>query len=286
MSQIKFTIITPTYNRALLLQRTIISILAQSFQNWELIVVDDGSTDGTESVIKTYQNESRIVYIKKGNTGTADSRNVGASHAKGEYITFLDSDDEAMPNWLENINGFLKSDTGIACAGSVKMMSDGSTVEDYPYKINFYGEEKKVKFTCGSLFIRRSLFLEIKGFDTEMPTGLLSELGYRLIQQLKDSNLQIVSIEQCLVIIHLHDGPRLRKDWKGLTIDCTRFVDKFYDYFIKWDKGELARNYAVIAYYHYKSNDRKEAFSFLSKAIQLRPFNVKNYLRVFKYVFL
>ncbi|MBC7830324.1 MAG: glycosyltransferase family 2 protein [Chitinophagaceae bacterium] len=286
MSNIKFSIITPTYNRAQLLQRTIKSILAQTFKDWELIIVDDGSTDNTETIVKNYLDDTRIKYIKKENSGTAHSRNIGAANAKGEFITFLDSDDEALPHWLDTVTGHLIPDTGIACAGSIKKLPDGSMVKDYPYEINFYGEKKKVKFTCGSLFIKRSLFLDIKGFDTKMPTGLLSELGYSLIEQLKDSNLKIVSIEKCLVVIYFHDGPRLRKDWKSLTVDCARFVNKFYDYFITWDKSELARNYAVIAYYNYKLKQRKESFSYMMKAIRLRPLNIKNYLRVVKYVFI
>ena len=286
MPNITFTIITPTFNRSALLQRSIRSIISQTYTNWELIVVDDGSTDDTEEVIKKYKNESRITSIKKENTGTADSRNVGASHAKGNFITFLDSDDEALPDWLETIKANLAFDTGIACCGSIKKFPDGSTIKDFPYDINYYGVKKKVKFTCGSLFIKRSIFQEINGFDTDMPTGLLSELGYRIIKQLKNSNLKIVSVAKCLVIINLHEGPRLRKDWKSLTVDCANFVNKFYDYFITWDKSELARNYVVIAYYNYKLKDRKESFSYLVKAIRLKPLHIKNYLRVIKYVFI
>jgi glycosyltransferase involved in cell wall biosynthesis len=283
MSTVRFSIITPTYNRVDLLPRAIKSVLAQTMKDWELIIVDDGSTDHTEQVAKKYLNDSRIQYIKKKNTGAADSRNVGAAHSNGEFITFLDSDDEAFPNWLETVNKYLLENTGLACAGAIKQHPDGTAIKDFPYVINYFGEKKKVKFTCGSLFIKRSLFMDIKGFDTEMPTGLLSELGYRLIQRLKDTDLDIVSIEECLVIIYLHGGPRLRNDWKSLTVDCARFVNKFYDYFIKWDKSELARNYVVIAYYNWKLKDRKESFSYLVKAIRLRPFNIKNYLRVIKY---
>jgi glycosyltransferase involved in cell wall biosynthesis len=283
MTNIKFTIITPTFNREVLLQRTIKSIVAQTFDNWELLIIDDGSTDNTEEVVKNYLYDSRIQYIKKKNTGGADSRNVGASYAKGDFITFLDSDDEALPNWLEVINSQLQADTGIVCAGALKKTPDGSTWQDLPYEINVYGEMKKVKFTCGSLFIKRSIFHDVEGYDTEMPTGLQSELGYRLLEHLQNSNLKIVSVEECLVCVYLHDGERMRSDWKTLTRDCVRFVNKFHPYFNRWDRKELANNYTVIAYYNYMLKERKASLSYLVKAIRLKPLSMKNYLRIIKY---
>jgi rhamnopyranosyl-N-acetylglucosaminyl-diphospho-decaprenol beta-1,3/1,4-galactofuranosyltransferase len=286
VSNARFTIITPTYNRAVLIQRTIRSILAQTFSDWEYIIIDDGSTDNTEEVVQQFLRDSRIKYIKKKNTGGADSRNVGASYAHGEFITFLDSDDEAYPHWLETINSHLRPDSGIACAGALKQFPDGSNFEDYPYEINVYGEKKKVKFTCGSFFIKRSIFLEVKGYDTEMPTGLQSELGYRILGRLQHSNLKIVSIEQCLVCVHLHDGERMRSDWKSLTRDCERFVNKFYPYFNQWDKKELSNNYTVLAFYNYMLNQRKQSFFYLMKAIRLRPLHIKNYFRIVKYMFI
>ena len=76
----RFTIITPTYNREDLLQTTINTVLAQTFTDWELIIVDDGSTDKTEAVVKNlFLHDPRITYIKKANTGQADSLNVGRS---------------------------------------------------------------------------------------------------------------------------------------------------------------------------------------------------------------
>ena len=114
------SIITPTYNRALLVQTTIKSILAQTFTDWELIIVDDGSTDNTEEAIQHFLTDPRISYVKKSNSGQAASLNVGVSHAKGEFITFLDSDDEAYPEWLSTVTREMKSDTGIACSCAIR----------------------------------------------------------------------------------------------------------------------------------------------------------------------
>ncbi len=97
-----FSIITPTYNRASFLEEMSASVAAQTFQDYEHIIVDDGSTDGTEELIKRLmETHSKIVYIKQENKGRSIARNVGIEAAKGEYICFLDSDDVWLPTHLE-----------------------------------------------------------------------------------------------------------------------------------------------------------------------------------------
>ncbi len=101
-----FSVIIPTYNRADFITRTIESILTQSFADFEIIVVDDGSTDATEKIISTID-DIRLQYIKKTNAERAAARNEGVAQAKGRYVTFLDSDDIAYPNHLSTAFDFL-----------------------------------------------------------------------------------------------------------------------------------------------------------------------------------
>ena len=92
------SIIVPVYNTAQYVEKCIISVLEQTYENFELILVNDGSTDGSDIICENYaQRDSRIVYINKNNTGVSDTRNVGIKHAKGSFITFVDSDD-----WIDN----------------------------------------------------------------------------------------------------------------------------------------------------------------------------------------
>ena len=99
----KVSVIIPTYNRASLLRRSIQSVLNQTFQDFEIIVVDDCSTDNTEQVVKNFQEkDKRIRYIKhKENKGGAAARNSGIKASKGEFIGLLDDDDEWLPKKLE-----------------------------------------------------------------------------------------------------------------------------------------------------------------------------------------
>ncbi len=102
MKEPLFSIIITTYNRASLLPRAINSVLNQSCQNFELIVIDDGSTDNTEEVIKPFKNNRRITYYKlEENKGIAVARNRGLDLATGDYITFVGSDDELLPEAIE-----------------------------------------------------------------------------------------------------------------------------------------------------------------------------------------
>lgn len=100
------SIIIPTYNRAHLISETLNSVLAQTYINWECIIVDDGSTDNTEEVIKKYLNsDSRFVYLSRPvnkKKGPSSCRNFGIAKSYGEYIVFLDSDDLFVSTCIEN----------------------------------------------------------------------------------------------------------------------------------------------------------------------------------------
>lgn len=96
------SIITPSYNTAEYIAETIESVQAQTYMNWEMIIVDDCSTDNTDEVVKPYLSDERIKYLKnEKNSGAAVSRNYALREAKGRWIAFLDSDDVWRPEKLE-----------------------------------------------------------------------------------------------------------------------------------------------------------------------------------------
>jgi glycosyltransferase involved in cell wall biosynthesis len=93
------SIVMPAYNRADTILRAIRSVQEQTYQDWELIVVDDGSTDGTATLIEGM--DPRMKVIRQENRGFVGARNTGLEASTGEYIAFLDSDDEWLPYHLE-----------------------------------------------------------------------------------------------------------------------------------------------------------------------------------------
>lgn len=100
METILFSIVIPTYNRAHLIAKTLHSILNQTYSNFEVIIVDDGSKDNTHEVVATFT-DKRIQYYKKENGERAAARNYGVQKARGSYINFFDSDDLMYPNHLQ-----------------------------------------------------------------------------------------------------------------------------------------------------------------------------------------
>ncbi len=103
MSDPLVSIVVPTYNRETLLPRALDSIVSQTVTDWEIILVDDGSTDGTKALAQRYQQRlgDRFVYIHRANTGCGGARNRGIDATRGRFVAFLDSDDEFMPDKLE-----------------------------------------------------------------------------------------------------------------------------------------------------------------------------------------
>lgn len=102
-----FSLIIPSFNRVWVLPKTLGLIQAQTFQNWELIVVDDGSTDETKKVVEDLQKiDPRITYVYQENARQAAARQSGFERAQGEWVTYVDTDDELYPNYLETLKEF------------------------------------------------------------------------------------------------------------------------------------------------------------------------------------
>ena len=110
-----FSVVIPAYNAARTLPSTVRSVLAQTRPEFEIIVVDDGSTDGTGEALRSVPDD-RIAYVRQANLGPAAARNAGIERARGEYVCLLDSDDLWLPNYLDTMGEALDADTGAGLA--------------------------------------------------------------------------------------------------------------------------------------------------------------------------
>ena len=123
----KVSVIIPTYNRATVLERAVQSVRAQTFEDMEIIIVDDGSTDNTEEIVRSIH-DKRIRYIRcETNRGPSTARNEGLKVARGKYVAFLDSDDEWLPEKTENQVALMESlseDWGFSSTGA-RFIKDG-----------------------------------------------------------------------------------------------------------------------------------------------------------------
>src|SRR3989344_7750625 len=105
------SVIIPTYNRASLLSRAIESVMNQTFKDFELIIVDDGSIDNTRDMVERFRRmDARVKYLRQENSGTpASPLNIGIKNSQGEYLAFLDDDDEWLPQKLEKQIGLFQN---------------------------------------------------------------------------------------------------------------------------------------------------------------------------------
>jgi len=127
----KVSVIIPTYNSNGMVKETISSVLAQTKQDLELIVIDDGSDDDTRKIIQTIE-DNRLKYFYKDNGGTSSARNYGLSKATGDYIAFLDHDDLWPENYLEVMVSHLKnSEFGAAYSPITTIYPDGRKIKSY-----------------------------------------------------------------------------------------------------------------------------------------------------------
>lgn len=184
-----YSIVIPTYNREKLIGRAIDSVLAQTYPYFELIVSDDASTDGTESVVRSYKDE-RIRYIKATvNKGNAATRNAGVKASSHAFIAFLDSDDTYKVNYLEKLHhACLKMDdsTGMLWTGVVTVDEEYHVLgEGYwdpgeqhkgPYQF-FYN--LKMGTNCG-FAVRRNYFDAVNGFDEQLRAAVDTDFLLRL----------------------------------------------------------------------------------------------------------
>ncbi len=157
-----FSVIITAYNRAETICRAIDSLIAQSEKDWECIIVDDGSSDDTNSKIKKYLSSRKFRYFHHANRGAGFSKNRGISEAEGIYITFLDSDDEFLPEHLSERKKILMEKKDI------DLIHGGCRIIGNPFVPDVDVPGGKIHLNdCivgGTFFVKRSKALEIGGF--------------------------------------------------------------------------------------------------------------------------
>ncbi|MGB0377090.1 MAG: glycosyltransferase family 2 protein [Flavobacteriaceae bacterium] len=147
------SIIMPSYNSSLYIDEAVQSVINQSYQDWELIVIDDCSKDNSVEIIQAYlQKDSRIILLSQSeNGGPAKSRNIGIQKAEGRYITFLDSDDFWEPDFLQTSLQYLNDRQIEFCFASYHRITEQGQYIDFfkvPDKVNYYDLLKTCPIPC------------------------------------------------------------------------------------------------------------------------------------------
>ena len=228
MSRVSCTmisVIVPTYNRAHQLPRTLDSILCQSCSPKEIIVVDDGSTDETLALMTSEYPE--IVFIQQQNTGVSSARNVGIKRASGDWITFLDSDDEWLPEKLEiQMKALYENPEIKICHTNEIWIRNGKRVNPKKKHEKFGGWifQKCLPLCCispSSVIIHKSIFKEIGLFDYSLPVCEDYDLWLRIT-----ARNPVLYIEEPFLIKYGGHEDQLSKKYWGMDRFRIKSLEK------------------------------------------------------------
>ena len=280
------SIIVATYNRAPLLAQTLDSIFAQSFQNYEVIVVDDGSIDETRAVLAHYGN--RIHYVQQENRGPSAARNLGARLAQSNWLSFQDSDDLVLANHLRVLHGYVQSHP--ACA---MVFGNGNYLGGPEHNRECIIPAAKSRalaargIELGDLFdksivrlqaalISRTAYETVGGHDESLRISMDLDLAFRLMR------FPVAYVDEVVFSYRKHEGNTGRNEELRLT-ENIRVIEKL----LREHPGAReilgARKIAArLAYRYYRlSKGRRkrhlhaDARTALARAVELCPTNLK-----------
>ncbi len=270
---ILFSIIIPTFNRAGIIGRAIESVLAQTYPYWELIVIDDGSTDNTREIVQKYK-DKRIKYFYQENKELNGARNKGVELSLGEYIGFLDDDDEYMENHLENFkNAIINSGNKIGIYKSgllLKIRDKLIKTENYNNKkhknpVNYilFGETNLLP-----LIFHKKIFLNLK-FNTDC---ILFDDHNFLIKAVLEYPFIETNTYTCIYIKHPEARTIMYFKEKNKLDNLLNCVEELFN-----TKGEEIE---LSTHKHIKSELNSTFYlNFAHKSI-----NYKNYFQSLKYI--
>jgi glycosyltransferase involved in cell wall biosynthesis len=273
----KISVIIPTYERAASLARAINSVLEQTFRDFEIIIVDDASKDNTREVVKAI-GDQRIRYLRhERNQKEAGARNTGVSNARGEYVAFLDDDDEWLPDKLRRQVDLLDRSppyVGVVYTGSIKIdRGNGKTFRVTPTKRGNLFEELLIHNCVGTpstILLKRKCFETVGLFDPNIVFGPDYDMWIRLAEK-----YHFECIPEPLIKYYIH-GERLSNNY-SLMISGIEAQMKKYSRLFGLNSRGFSRRYSVLGIYHCYNGDPAKGRQALWDAIKLYPFEIRHY---------
>ena len=285
----KVSIIIPTYNRSSLVKETVYSVLKQTLQDFEVLVIDDGSTDNTGQVVADIK-DNRIKYFHKNNGGVSSARNLGLKNAQGQFICFLDSDDLWPNNFLQTMTANLQNNPqyGAAYCMRTLLFQDGSKKSSYQKEFFSSGQitEKLFRktFIQTSAICFRKKILEGIFFDESLTNGEDVDAWLRVSTRTKFlfvPDIQIIYRQQTASL----DSPPFHPKY----CNRIRVLERFY--FRLGGNKYIPRKTAIrkISYAYrsaakkaYNNSCRKAAIELIKTALQYQKWQIRLYLDLIK----
>ena len=277
----KISVILPVYNSEEYVSESITSILNQTYKNFELIIIDDGSTDNSKVICKNFsKKDNRIIFLDNNHIGLTRSLNKALEIARGHYIARQDADDVSLPNRFEKqIKWFLKDKKRVLCGTNCKILTQNNEYKNNrSLKFSNSGIKKKLKYS--NCFVHSSIMFSnksakiFKNYDENLEFAQDYDLWWKLSTLGKVGNLK-----EKLVILRNRKNSVSVKNENNQTLNFIKSCLKFYAYnkkilgindhkeIIFYEKHDLTKNKIKIMKYLY--NDK------LDEKIYFKNLNIK-----------
>ena len=278
----EISVIMPVYNSGEYIRDSITSILQQSYQKFELIIINDGSTDKSLQIIENFKKkDERIILINRNNKGIVHSLNEGIEFARGQYIARMDADDISLPNRFEEQINFLKNNDVDVVGTWVQKIQGGKklSITKYPEKHNdiFFGLFFKSNFSHPAVMLKKKVFKDVK-YSNETAED------YRLWCDLALKKFKFANLQKILLYYRVHEKQltKLKKDknhssskkislyfsqrvdnqihyllnnyYFSLMKDSDVFSDFFDKIFLKLNQYKVSSNFSKDLLYHIYNN--------------------------------
>ena len=268
-----FSIIIPVFNRASTVSSTIESVLNQAYKDFEIILIDDGSSDEIEKNISNYIAEKVLIFHAQPNSGVSAARNKGASLSKGEYLIFLDSDDHVTQNWLSDFEKKINPKNPEIIYCGINRIKDNSLVE-YTNPQDPYKDGKCFgNVIPGSFCIKSNFFNKIGGYDTRLAYGENTELSFRI--KIENPSVEFIDTPNLFYTLHENSHGKIeRNKMNGLLYTINKHPQLFND------NKEMKRRFlsiAGVAAVH--CNEFKIARGLFFKAWNINFFSLNDFIR-------
>jgi glycosyl transferase family 2 len=268
-----FSVIVPTRNRSGLLRRALRSILTQTLQDFEVVVVDDGSTDDTPAVLEANAHP-KVRTVRQEHAGTSCARNRGLASARGTFVVFLDDDDEALPTWLASFASVLDPVRCPVARCGALTLGDRGVVTHVRWPTRRLADGT---FLAGTFAILRELLLRVGGYVETLRHSENTELSMRLAKAGAHSEWSVAVLDRALVRIHgHHGGPLAHSDHRYGSAKA-----RAAEYMLEWhaellDAQTRAGLHAIVALDAARDGRFEQARSELLKAWVACPTRWRN----------
>jgi len=275
----RISVILPTYNRARTLERAILSVLNQTFTDFELIVVDDGSTDGTKELLRKFDGRDNVRTVFGARRGASAARNLGVKEARGEYVAFQDSDDEWLPHKLARAIETLGLPGNEDCVfySHMKMCQMDGRSREYQAPVIVEGRflnERTGDFemygvSMQTLVLKKKHYEAVGGCDEAIPRFIDLELCLRL-----GDRCRFVLCPESLCNVYIgRDEIRISMNGQA-RVDARRHMIQKYRKRLSRPSHHLARQYLYLAHAQSLNGNALESMLTAVKAWWIAPTRV------------